>query len=208
MALFRLHRNVPDVRTIRAEGVYLRPPAIGDYRDWVALREASRTFLTPWEPLWPSDDLTRPAFRRRLRRQEDEIQRDETYPFFLFRTMDDALLGGLTLGQIRRGVAQTATLGYWMGEAFAGQGYMSRAVRAACRYGFANLQLHRIEAACLLHNDASKRVLEASGFKQEGHARAYLCINGQWQDHILFALLDSDPIPPVVPKGANGHVKS
>ncbi|MCC2095356.1 MAG: GNAT family N-acetyltransferase [Hyphomicrobiales bacterium] len=205
MALFRFSRSFSENRHIRGEGVYLRPPAASDFRQWAALREASRAFLVPWEPLWPADDLTRTAFRRRLRRQEEELLRDETYPFFLFRNTDDELLGGLTLGQIRRGVAQTGTLGYWMGEPYAGKGYMSRAVRAVCRYGFSTLQLHRIEAACLLHNDASQRVLDSCGFKREGHARAYLRINGQWQDHILFALLDSDPVSPPASRAGAGR---
>ncbi len=206
MALFRISKAFSADRHIRGDGIFLRPPAASDFRQWTALRDASRTFLTPWEPLWPADDLTRTAFRRRLRRQEEEIERDETYPFFIFRADDEQLLGGLTLGQIRRGVAQTGTLGYWMGEDFAGKGYMSRAVRAVCRYGFSTLQLHRIEAACLLHNEASRRVLESCGFKQEGHARAYLRINGQWQDHILFALLDSDPVPPPVSQAGAGRM--
>ena len=170
MALFRIHKPGPDLQFIRGEGVYLRPPTSSDFAEWAALREASRNFLTPWEPVWPADDLTRTAFRRRLRRQAEEMQRDETYPFFIFREADEALVGGLTLGQVRRGVAQTATLGYWMGGAFAGQGHMSRAVRAACRHGFSAMRLHRIEAACLPHNEASKRVLNACGFKEEGYA--------------------------------------
>ncbi len=196
MALFRIHKTTPETSLIRGDGLFLRPPTMRDFTEWAALREESRDFLTPWEPLWPADDLTRTAFRRRLRRQDEEMERDETYPFFLFRDGDNALLGGLTLGQIRRGVAQTATLGYWMGQPHAGKGYMSRAVRAACRHGFSALRLHRIEAACLLHNDPSRMVLKSCGFKHEGHARAYLRINGQWQDHILFALLDSDPAGP------------
>ena len=83
---------------------------------------------------------------------------------------------------------------------------MPRAVRAVYRYGFSSLQLHRIEAACLLHNEASRRVLESCGFKQEGHARAYLRINGQWQDHILFALLDNDPVPPPISRAGDGRM--
>lgn len=195
MALFRIHKPFTEPQYIRGDGIYLRPPAASDYRDWSALREASRDFLTPWEPVWSVDDLTRTAFRRRLRRQGEEMQRGETFPFFIFRTADDALMGGLTIGLVRRGVAQTATLGYWMGQSHAGNGYMSRAVRAACRHAFAVMRLHRVEAACLPHNDASRQVLEACGFRKEGYARAYLRINGQWQDHLLFALLDTDPVP-------------
>lgn len=175
--------------------MYLRPPVMADFPAWAQLRAASREFLVPWEPIWPADDLTRAAFRRRIKRQEEEMARDETYPFFVFRADDNALIGGITLGHIRRGVAQTGTLGYWAGQSFAGKGYMSRSVRALCRFAFAGLSLHRVEAACLLHNEASARLLTRCGFSCEGKARAYLRINGIWQDHRLFALLDSDEIP-------------
>lgn len=195
MALFRLGPASEPANFIRGEGVYLRPPVQQDFGPWAELREKSRTFLVPWEPTWPVDDLTRSAYRRRLRRQAEEMERDEAFPFFVFRSSDHTLLGGLTLGQIRRGVSQTGTLGYWMGETHAGQGYMSRAVRATLVWAFATLRLHRIEAACLPHNDRSIRLLERSGFKKEGYARAYLRINGAWQDHVLFAILDSDPLP-------------
>ena len=195
MALFRLGPPQEPSHFIQGDGVYLRPPTAADFTAWAQLRGQSREFLVPWEPVWPADDLTRAAYRRRLKRQEEEILRDETYPFFVFRTQDHALAGGITLGHIRRGVAQTGTLGYWAGQPFAGKGYMSKGVRALCRFAFGTLGLHRVEAACLLHNEASARLLQRCGFKYEGQARAYLRINGLWQDHQLFALLDSDEIP-------------
>jgi ribosomal-protein-alanine N-acetyltransferase len=194
MALFRLGSLTENANFIRAEGIYLRPAEMRDYSQWSSLRERSRSFLTPWEPTWPPDDLTRGAFRRRLRRYVEEVDRDEAYPFLLFREQDDVLLGGLSLGQIRRGVAQTATLGYWMGQPYAGRGLMSRAVRAATGFAFATLRVHRVEAACLPHNTASERLLERVGFQREGYARSYLRINGIWQDHLLFALIETDRI--------------
>ncbi len=192
MALFRLGPATDNANFIRGEGVFLRPAEMRDFDEWARLRERSRNFLVPWEPAWPNDDLTRGAFRRRLRRHGEEIDRDEAYPFLIFRETDNALLGGLTLGQIRRGVGQAGTLGYWMGEPHAGRGYMSRAVRAAAGFGFATLRLHRIEAACIPANAASARLLERVGFQREGYARSYLRINGAWQDHLLFALLEGD----------------
>ena len=193
MALFRLGPS-DNANFIRGDGVYLRPAEMRDFDAWARLRERSRDFLVPWEPTWPVDDLTRASFRRRLRRHAEEIDNDEAWPFLIFRDGDNALVGGLTLGQIRRGVAQAATLGYWMGQPWAGKGYMGRAVRAAAGYGFSTLRLHRVEAACLPHNEASVRLLERVGFQREGFARAYLRINGIWQDHLLFALLESDPV--------------
>lgn len=193
--MFRLGAPSEISNFVRGEGVYLRPPEPRDYEPWSALREKSRAFLTPWEPTWPGDDLTRTSFRRRLRRNLQEISNDEAYPFLIFHEEDDRLVGGLTLGQVKRGVAQSATLGYWMGMPYAGKGLMSRAVKAVTGYAFTSLHLHRIEAACLPHNEASVRLLERAGFKREGVARAYLRINGLWQDHILYALLETDPLP-------------
>jgi len=191
MAFLRVVSNEAGA-TVRAERLYLRSPAPGDYQDWAELREASRAFLSPWEPTWPADDLTRTAFRRRLRRYQRDIRDDHCYPFFLFRLADDALLGGLTLSNIRRGVSQSCSLGYWMGAQHAGRGYMSEAVRAVTPFAFGTLRLHRIEAACLPSNARSIALLENAGFQREGLARRFLFIDGRWQDHLLFALLAED----------------
>ena len=200
MALFRLGSPVESPHLVRGNGVYLRPGEMRDYEQWSSLRERSREFLTPWEPVWAPDDLNRLAFRRRIRRNNEEIERDETYPLFIFRAEDSVLLGGLTLGQIRRGVSQTGTIGYWMGAEHAGKGYMARAVRALLAAAFSSsvfgsMRLHRVEDACIPRNEASLRLLKACGFQQEGYARSYLRINGNWEDHVLFAILDSDPAP-------------
>jgi [ribosomal protein S5]-alanine N-acetyltransferase len=203
VALFRLPSVSYAAVPLRGEGVYLRPPEIRDYQTWAELRAASRAFLTPWEPTWPGDDLTYAAFRRRVRRSHQEIANDEAYPFLIFRD-DDVLAGGITLGQVKRGVVQSGTLGYWIGAPYARQGLMSSAVRAVIGYGFTTLRLHRIEASCLPHNKPSISLLERAGFTREGYARAYLRINGDWQDHLLYALLDSDPAPSPVRKRNKG----
>ncbi len=190
--LFGFARKKPSSGRIDGEGVYLRPAVMGDFEPWRRLRGASRAFLTPWEPTWPPDDLTRPAFQRRILRHDDERARDEAYSFLIFRAADDALLGGITLGNLRRGVAQCGTLGYWMGENHAGQGFMAKAARALLRHAFVDMRLHRVEAACAPNNERSRRLLERLGFQREGYARAYLLIDGAWQDHLLFAMLESD----------------
>jgi ribosomal-protein-alanine N-acetyltransferase len=181
---------------LRGDGVMLRPPRMDDFEEWAFLRSTSRDFLTPWEPVWPSDDLTRSSFRRRLRRYAREIEEDLGYPFFVFRERDGALAGGINLGHVRRGVAQTAALGYWAGKPFAGQGLIGAGVRGVLDFAFSDLGLNRVEAACLPVNLASIRLLENVGFQREGVARRYLCIAGAWQDHVLYAILRCDPIRP------------
>lgn len=188
MALFRFGGPEP-APVIRGDGVVLRVPRIEDYEEWARLREASRAHLAPWEPAWPVDDLTRAAFRRRIRRYEADIRADLAHPFLILRETDGSMLGGLTLGLIRRGVAQACSLGYWIGAPHAGQGWMSRAVPVALRFAFEGLGLRRVEAASMPENLASQRVLEKAGFRREGFAREYLCIAGQWRDHVLFAIL-------------------
>jgi len=177
---------------IRGRGVYLRYPRVTDYLQWAKLRGESRAFLEPWEPVWARDELTRGAFRRRLRRYQKESRQDSAYGFFVFRDEDDALLGGCTLSNVRRGVTQCCALGYWIGERFAQQGYMFDAVRALIPFIFSTLGLHRIEAACLPSNEPSKNLLSKCGFRQEGLAKDYLQINGDWRDHVLFALLENE----------------
>lgn len=173
-------------------GVYLRVPQLQDFAQWRDLREASRDFLTPWEPLWAVDDLTKPAFKRRLRRYARDMVADEAYPLLIFRTADHQLLGGVTLSNVRRGICQAASLGYWMGAAFAGKGYMRAAVTALLPVAYDALGLHRVEAACMTTNHPSIHLLETLGFVREGYAREYLCINGVWEDHFLYGRLAGD----------------
>jgi [ribosomal protein S5]-alanine N-acetyltransferase len=192
MAFFRTVSSNDTMPGISGAGVTLRPPHSGDFAEWAALRETSRAFLTPWEPTWPPDDLTRSAFRRRLKRYAEDQRGDLAYAFLIFRSDDNAMVGGLTLANIRRGVAQAGSIGYWIGAPFVRKGYMTAAVRALIPYGFTTLRLHRLEAACIPDNTASTRLLERTAFKREGYARGYLCINGIWQDHLLYARLKDD----------------
>jgi len=192
MALFRLPSSMPAALAPRGYGVALRAPVMSDFPQWADLREASRGYLTPWEPIWPSDDLTRSGFRRRLRRYADDAAADRAYPFLVFRESDGTLLGGVTLANVRRGIVQAGTIGYWVGQPYTGQGVMTAALRVLLPTLFGELNLHRIEAACIPTNMPSVRVLEKCGFSREGLARRYLCINGIWQDHLLYGMLHED----------------
>src|ERR1700752_122032 len=192
MASFRTINFSEPLASIPGDGVTLRTPQMIDHAEWAVLRETSRDFLVPWEPTWPADDLTRGTFRRRVRRYVEDLRTDQGYAFLILRNSDNALVGGLTLANIRRGVAQAGSLGYWMGLPFVRHGYMTAAVQAGFSFAFAPRRLHRLEPACIPSNAASIRLLEKTGFVREGYAREYLCINGLWQDHLLFARLNSD----------------
>ncbi|MBP0614497.1 GNAT family N-acetyltransferase [Jiella mangrovi] len=186
------HLSRPNLPILTGDGVVLRLPRRSDFAAWRSLREESRSFLTPWEPVWTPDELTWPSFRRRIARYYQEAREGSGYSFFVFDDAGTTLLGGVSVGHVRRGVAQSCILGYWMGERFAGKGHMRRAVDTVKLFAFGVEGLHRIEAACLPRNQRSIRLLERCGFSNEGHLRGYLKIAGRWEDHCLYALLQEE----------------
>jgi ribosomal-protein-alanine N-acetyltransferase len=192
MALFR-SVGEPEL-AIKGQNVLLRPPQMSDHEEWAALREESRDFLTPWEPIWPADDLTRAAFRRRLKRYDEDQRTDQSYALLIFGTERNTLVGGITLANVRRGVAQAGSIGYWVGARYARHGFMTAAMRVLIPFAFDSLRLHRLEAACIPTNAASIALLEKTGFQREGYAHEYLCINGVWADHLLYGRLRGDTI--------------
>lgn len=173
--------------TATGDRVYIRAPQRSDFKQWAALRDESRAFLQPWEPVWASDELTRASFRSRVSRAQNDAKDGSAFVFFIFDKQNHALIGGITLGHIRYGVSMNGHIGYWMGEPHAGKGLMQDAVRTLISHAFGRLCLHRLEAACIPGNVRSIRVLEKTGFSQEGLLKSYLKINGEWQDHLLFA---------------------
>lgn len=177
---------------IETERLTLRPPVHADFRDWASLRQESRDFLQPWEPTWASDHLARKSFTNRVYWAQRSIASGSAMPLFIIRREDQALLGAITLDNIRRGPAQAGTLGYWIGQRYARHGYMRETILALVHHSFHKLDLSRIEAACLPENMASRRVLETSGFKYEGVAQSYLQIDGRWRTHVLYASLRMD----------------
>jgi ribosomal-protein-alanine N-acetyltransferase len=174
---------------LKGRGVLLRLPEMRDYEPWYRLRLESRDFLKPFEPRWTEADLDRRVFTSRVRRARTEARDGTDYSFFVYSTEGpETLVGGVTLSNVRRRAAQFVTLGYWMGQRFAGQGLMTEAVGVVVPFIFDDLRLHRIHAAFLPHNMASRRVLEKNGFVEEGFAKHYLQIDGRWADHVLFGL--------------------
>jgi [ribosomal protein S5]-alanine N-acetyltransferase len=177
---------------IETERLTLRPPQHADYGAWAGLREASRSFLTPWEPSWAHDHLSRKNFTNRVYWAGRAVAQGSALPLFLIRRDDQALLGALTLDNIRRGPAQAGTTGYWIGAPYARHGYMREALEAVVHFAFTTLDLSRLEAGCLPENAASRGVLERVGYKYEGVAQSYLQINGRWRNHVLYSNLRAD----------------
>jgi len=177
---------------IETERMTLRLPQHGDFRAWTTLRDQSAPFLTPWEPVWAADHLSRKAFTNRIYWANRSTSQGTALPLLLIRREDAALLGAITLDNIRRGPSQAGTLGYWMGQAPARQGYMREAILSVVHHAFTVMDLSRVEAACLPENAASRGVLEKCGFKYEGVAQSYLQIAGRWRNHVLYANLRGD----------------
>lgn len=188
MSLFRRKPRL----SLRTERLVLRLPDMTDHAEWVLLRENSAAFLERWEPVRASEQTSRRAFRNRVYWAEKSLDQERAVPLFIFRAEDGVLVGGITLDNIRKGPAQSATVGYWMGAAFARRGYMSEALAAVVQFAFGDLGLSRIEAATLPENTPSRALLEQSGFKYEGVAQSYLQIAGRWRTHVLYANLRSD----------------
>lgn len=183
---------------LKTERLTLRPARMSDYPAWARARRDSREFLSPWEPTWAPDHLTRRAFRHRVVWGRRAIRLERAWPFMMFLTEDQddhaagALVGAVTLDNVRRGPAQSATVGYWTAETLSRRGYMREALEEVRRFAFEDLELGRLEAGCLPENKPSRALLESCGFKYEGVAQAYLQIDGRWRDHVLYASLRHD----------------
>lgn len=177
---------------IETERLTLRPPVNSDFRDWSALRDKNREFLSEWEPAWRGDHLGRREFYGRVYWAARSIANGSALPLLLIRRRDDCLVGAITIDNIRRGPAQVGTIGYWIGQEHSRQGLMREATCAVVHYAFTVLDISRLEAACLPQNVASRGLLESSGFKYEGVAQSYLQIAGRWRTHVLYAALRSD----------------
>lgn len=177
---------------IETERMTLRLPQHGDWKPWAMLRAESAGFLAPWEPSWSEDHLTRRSFTNRVYWAARAEAQGTALPLMLVRREDQALLGAITLDNIRRGPSQSGTLGYWIGEQYSRRGYMKEAILAVVHHASSVMDMSRIEAACLPENAASRGVLEKCGFKYEGVAQSYLQIAGRWRNHVLYASLRTD----------------
>lgn len=184
--------TAPDLPTLSGFRVVLRPPQASDYNQWHEVRQRNADYLRPWEPTWPENCLEQDFFKRRLRRQMQDWQYGRAYSFLIFDAKDDTLIGGVNINNVLRGVSQQAWLGYWIDQDMQGQGLMAEALRLVMRHSFEQLDLHRLNAACLPANERSAKLLLKLGFTEEGLARKYIRINGTWHDHRLFGYCAED----------------
>ena len=157
-----------------------------DCDELAALYAANRDFLAPFEPVRPPEFFTADGQRERLERQLD----GETHPFVIVD--DGAIAGTINLFHIMRESLQSGTIGYWIDHRRNGRGLATGAVGEILAYAFGELELHRVEAATLVDNVSSQRVLEKNGFERIGLARRFLRINDAWRDFVLFQRLADD----------------
>lgn len=173
-------------------GIYVRLLQPDDAEQLLQLRLSSREENQQYEPQYPDDFFTFASQLDLIYRRKQEAAEDRGYLFGMFREEDDVLIGTISISHLVRGVGQFADLGYSLGSAYKGHGYMTAGVRLALEYAFRSLGLHRMQAGIIPHNIASQRVLEKCGFQKEGIARKLVKINGQWEDHQMYSLLVDD----------------
>jgi ribosomal-protein-alanine N-acetyltransferase len=170
--------------------VMLRPLRVDDFDEWRSVRQRSADWLLKWEPRLPpgQPDPTRSAaaFGARCSARQREWQLGSGYGFGIF--VGPRFAGEINLSGLQRGPFQNAYVGYWIGEEFAGEGYIPEALVVLARFAFDELKLHRIQVAIIPRNHNSRRVVEKLALREEGVAARYLEINGVWEDHVRYAL--------------------
>ena len=168
----------------------LRPLEAKDFPKWQEVRRRNAKWLTRWEPqrLPGTPDVVEDsqAFATRCSARQRERQLGTGYGFGIF--VDGVFAGEINLNSIQRGPFQSCYVGYWIDQAVAGEGYTPEALVIVVRFAFEELHLHRVQAAIVPRNAASRRVVEKLELRDEGTARRYLEIDGVWEDHIRYAI--------------------
>ncbi|WP_164515401.1 GNAT family protein [Microbacterium sp. 10M-3C3] len=156
------------------------------------IRRRNRTALARWEPERSEEFFADAAPQEALVRRLQARERDAAYPYLIDRA--GVVAGLINIGAVERGAFQNGRLGYWIDEGERGRGLATRAVGAVVIEGRDTHRLRRMEAATLLENEPSQRLLRRLGFEEIGVARPYLEIAGRRQDHMLFQrLLGPEP---------------
>jgi [ribosomal protein S5]-alanine N-acetyltransferase len=170
---------------LRGDRILLRYLTPDDAQALLAFMKENRGFLEQWEPARERGFFTLDAQLADIEAAADDAAADRRHAFAIF--LDSELVGRIALSQIFRGIFQNAYLGYSVAQRWNGRGLATEAVRVAVDFAFGDLGLHRVQAAVMPRNIGSIRVLEKNGFREEGYAVGYLCINGVWEDHRIFA---------------------
>jgi [ribosomal protein S5]-alanine N-acetyltransferase len=185
----RVGRAAPAPLELPGRRIVLRTLSESDYEAWHEVRVRCHDWLVRWEPRpagashQPED---RASFVARCALRERERQIGTGFGFGIF--LEGRFVGELTLSSIQRGPFQSASIGYWIDEAFAGRGLMPEAVVVALRFAFETLGLHRVEVSIIPRNTPSRRVVEKLNLRLEGIAERYLEIDGVWEDHVRYAV--------------------
>ncbi len=172
-----------------AKDLYLRPPLRRDKREWLQLRYASLEHLQNWEPDYGKEFASSASFNLYFRHIKNLLADKRGEGWLIFNSSDNAMIGSITLSNMRFGSVQAADIGYWVGAGYAGHGKMSEALPLVLSRVFEHYNLRRLNAASLPENKPSRHILKKFGFELEGTARQYLHINGAYRDHHIYALL-------------------
>jgi [ribosomal protein S5]-alanine N-acetyltransferase len=178
---------------LESRATAIRPTALSDLDELVALRRANREHTERWEPVREETFYTAAGQRLELELDVQAWSTGAAYPFaVLDRTAQDRLIGRVALSNVVRGAWQNANLGYWIDAGSGGRGHATDAVLLVLRFAFEHARLHRVQPAIIPRNVASTRVAQKAGFRLEGRAERYLQINGVWEDHDIYALTAED----------------
>ena len=178
--------------SLRGSAVYLRPLLASDALDLLDLRRRNRAFFAPFEPIHNERHFTIEGQLAEIDGALEDAQHDRRYAFGIFTCAQDRIAGRIALSNVARGAWQNATVGYYVDRACSNRGYATEAVRLVLRFAFDDAYLHRVQAGVLPENAASARVLEKAGFRREGVSLRYLKINGEWRDHLMYAMTVED----------------
>ena len=177
---------------IESDRIIIRHPRRRDWKYWVNLRKESYEYLYKWEPYWNIEHCNRSNYMKQLRLYRSKAAYDQAYSFLCFKKDSKELIGGINISNVQRSVMQTCNIGYWLGEPYIKKGYMEESMRSIIPYIFMNLKINRIQAFTLINNTSSRNLLEKLNFKYEGVLRKVMKINNVWEDHMLYALLNTD----------------
>ncbi|HSS93067.1 MAG TPA: GNAT family N-acetyltransferase [Candidatus Dormibacteraeota bacterium] len=182
---------------IETERLAVRLAEDADVPEIIRFYSENRAHLQPFSPTYAPDFLDRSMWLDQVRNRKHEMAAGAGFRAFLFQRDDPTrIIGNLNLTQVHRSAFNSCVLGYNLAADAQGKGYMTEAVRGAVDFAFASWRLHRVAANYMPRNTRSAAVLQRCGFEVEGHARAYLLINGRWEDHVLTAITNPSWKPP------------